>query len=248
MRHLTTLPGAGGAPATLRRVPSLIEIQLDVLLARDAQGRLVHTRDPASRPAPRLYLGRSAEGNVWAMRANLDPIRCEELHRLCAAEAALAEPRPEQGPACRERVLDLLAPVARERRGPSYVLPERLPLDGRAREVAAREAGRWSEAWPWLSGEFERIAPVAIAFESGQPAAICHSPRGVTAAAAEAGVETLAPFRGRGLAAAAVACWARAVQRSGRLALYSTTWGNAASQGVARRLSARLYGECWQVD
>jgi hypothetical protein len=38
------------------------------------------------------------------------------------------------------------------------------------------------------------------------------------------------------------------VQRGGWLALYSTTWENAASQAVARRLSARLYGETWQVD
>lgn len=69
----------------------------------------------------------------------------------------------------------------------------------------------------------------------------------MTDRAAEAGVETLAPFRGRGLATAAVACWARAVQRGGRLALYGTTWENAASRGVARRLSARFYGETWQV-
>jgi RimJ/RimL family protein N-acetyltransferase len=66
-------------------------------------------------------------------------------------------------------------------------------------------------------------------------------------AAAEAGVETLEAFRGRGLATAAVACWARAVQRSGRLALYSTSWDNAPSQAVARRLSARLYGENSQL-
>jgi hypothetical protein len=98
-----------------------------------------------------------------------------------------------------------------------------------------------------LANHFDALAPVVIAFDAGRPAALCHSPRGCTAAAAEAGVETLEPLRGRGLATAAVACWARAVQRTGRLALYSCSWENAASQAVARKLSARIYGENWHV-
>jgi RimJ/RimL family protein N-acetyltransferase len=228
-------------------VPSLIEMQLDVLLARDARGRLTATRDPAARAAPRLFLGRSADGNVWAARRDLDRATSAALHRLCSAEPRLVTPRAELSPDCRDRVRELLAPVAGEYRGPAYVLPDRLPRDDRAREVAADERSVWFEAFPWLAEEFEAVTPVAIAFAAGQPAAICHSPRGRTSSAAEAGVETLAPFRGRGLAIAAAACWARAVQRTGRLALYSTSWENAASQAVARRLSARLYGENWHV-
>jgi RimJ/RimL family protein N-acetyltransferase len=144
-------------------------------------------------------------------------------------------------------VLSLLAPVEVEYRGPAYVLPDRLPHDGRAREISVNESSDWLEAFPWLADEFESVAPVVIAFEAGQPAAICHSPRGLSAFAAEAGVETLEPFRRRGLATAAVACWARAVQRTGRRALYSTSSENSPSQAVARRLSARLYGENWHV-
>lgn len=222
-------------------------MQLDVLLARDAQGRLTTTRDPAARPAPRLFLGRSGDGNIWAARRDLDPATSDALRRLCSAEPRLATPRAELSPACRARALELLAPVEIEYRGPAYVLPDRLPSDNRAREVAAAESALWFEAFPWLAEEFEAVTPVVIAFAAGQPAAVCHSPRGRTAWAAEAGIETLEPFRGRGLATAAVACWARAVQRTGRLALYSTSWENTASQAVARRLSARVYGENWHV-
>ena len=150
-------------------------------------------------------------------------------------------------PACRTRVLELLAPVTTEYRGPAYVLPDSLPNDDRAREVAAGERALWGDAFRWLAEHFEALAPVVIAFDAGRPAAICHSPRGCTASAAEAGVETLEPFRGLGLATAAVACWARAAQRTGRLALYSCSWENAASQEVARKLSARIYGENWHV-
>jgi hypothetical protein len=144
-------------------------------------------------------------------------------------------------------VRELLSPVGVEYRGPAYVLDQELPRDDRAREVAAVESSDWLEAFPWLEEEFDAVAPVAIAFEAGQAAAICHSPRGLTAAAAEAGVETRECFRGRGLAAAAVACWARAVRRRRRIPLYSTSWENEASQAVARRLSARMYGENWHV-
>jgi hypothetical protein len=137
--------------------------------------------------------------------------------------------------------------VTDEHRGPAWVLPERLPRDPRAREVAASELGAWLEAWPWLQREHAWVAPVAVAFDGDRPAALCHSPRGRTPAASEAGVETLPAFRRRGLATAAVACWASAVQRSGRLALYSTSWANRASRAVAHRLGAQTYGENWHV-
>jgi hypothetical protein len=127
------------------------------------------------------------------------------------------------------------------------VLPEDLPCDDRAREIDAKEDSGWREAFPWLAEHFEAMAPVVIAFADGQPASVCHSPRGCSTFAAEAGVETLEPFRSRGLATAAVARWAKAIQSTGRLALYSTSWENAASLGVARRLSARLYGEDWHL-
>jgi GNAT superfamily N-acetyltransferase len=184
---------------------------------------------------------------VWASRADLDADTRAELERLCAAEPVLGEPHPDCLPACSERVRELLSPFEDEHRGPAFLLPEALPHDPRAREIAPDEARRWAEAFPWLAAEYDAIVPVAIAFEAGEAAALCHSARGWTAAAAEAGVSTREPFRGRGLARAAVACWARAVQRTGRVALYSTSWDNAASCAVARALSGRLYAENWSV-
>jgi RimJ/RimL family protein N-acetyltransferase len=74
----------------------------------------------------------------------------------------------------------------------------------------------------------------------------CHSSR-IGRIADEAGVETPIEHRGRGYAPMAVAAWARRVQALGKLALYSTSWGNRASQRVAEKLGARLYGEDWHV-
>jgi hypothetical protein len=228
-------------------VRCLVATQIDALFVRDAHGNLVATRDPSTRPAPRVFLARSATGNAWAIRMDVDARVRAELERLLGEEPPWVASSAGEGPRCAARARVLLAPVSAEHRGPAYVLEDELPRDSRAREVSASECAAWRGAFPWLAAEFEAVAPVAIAFEAGQPAAICHSPRGLTAEAAEAGVETVESFRGRGLATAAVACWARAVRRSGRIALYSTSWENRASQGVARRLSARLYGEDWAL-
>lgn len=231
-------------------MPSLIETQLEVLFTRDAVGRLVATRDPVPATAPRVFLGRSAERNVWAVRGDVDAATCEALLRACREEPLADALHAGAAPVCRARVRALLAaaaPVEVEWRGPAFVLPGQLPRDARARVVSRDEASVWRGAFPWLEEDFEALSPVVIAFDGGAPAALCHSPRGCTASAAEAGVETLAAFRGRGLATAAVACWGRAVQGSGRAALYSTSWENAASLGVAKRLSARLYGEDWHL-
>jgi RimJ/RimL family protein N-acetyltransferase len=53
----------------------------------------------------------------------------------------------------------------------------------------------------------------------------------------EAGVETVAEYRGRGFAADAVAAWAKAVRKLGSVPLYATTFDNISSQRVAQRLS-----------
>jgi predicted kinase len=208
---------------------------------------LIATRDPIARPAPRFFLGRSAQGNVWATRCDLDPDLAGMLQALGAAEPRIAEPTPDAAPTCRDRVLELLSPVAVEYRGPCFALPEGLPSDPRARLIGPDERANWAESFPWLTGEFEAVTPVVMAFEGGQAAAICHSPRGQTERAAEAGVETLPEFRSCGLATATVTCWARAVQSGGKLALYSTSWENRASRAVARRLAGQLYGENWHV-
>jgi hypothetical protein len=236
-----------GFSVRVRVMPSLIEIQFDVLLARDTHGRLTATRDPVAQPAPRIFLGRSDEANVWGVRGDIDLATMSELDRLFRAEPKIEAARVGHRPECRELVLELLPPIDSEWRGPAYVLPDELPQDTRARTVKAEEHALWYDAFPWLAEQFEALSPVAIAFEAGHAAAVCHSPRGCTAHGVEAGVETLEPFRDLGLATAAVACWARAVQRTGRFALYSTSWENQASLAIARRLSARLYGEDWHI-
>jgi len=48
-------------------------------------------------------------------------------------------------------------------------------------------------------------------------------------------------------AAARAAGWAAAVQQRQRVALYSTSWQNHASQAVAKKHGAMIYAEDWSI-
>jgi predicted GNAT family acetyltransferase len=78
--------------------------------------------------------------------------------------------------------------------------------------------------------------PFFAAIEDDRAVAVCTT---VIASqdAHEAGVETIAAYRGRGFAADATAACACAVWKLGAAPLYATTFDNISSQRVAQRLS-----------
>lgn len=78
--------------------------------------------------------------------------------------------------------------------------------------------------------------------EDGAVVSACYSARR-TAAACEAGVDTEESYRGRGYAPLVVAGRRTVVELTGAVPLYSTTWDNAASLIVARKLSIVPYAE-----
>jgi hypothetical protein len=87
----------------------------------------------------------------------------------------------------------------------------------------------------WTPEEIPERSPIIATVERGDAVSICFCARR-TGAAAEAGVETAAPFRGRGLAPVVTTTWAQALRSSGRTPIYSTEWTNQASLAVARKL------------
>ena len=92
-----------------------------------------------------------------------------------------------------------------------------------------------------------QTGPLTAAVVAGNAVSICYCSR-LTSSAAEAGVETVEFARGQGYASAAVTAWAKAVRSQGLIPLYSTSWENLASQGVARKLRMQFYGEDWSLD
>ena len=87
-----------------------------------------------------------------------------------------------------------------------------------------------------------RHSPPLLAYlVDGRAVSVCGSVR-ITPEAHEAGVETAAEYRGQGCAPQVVAEWAQAVRALGIEPLYSTSWANAASRAVARKLALVQFG------
>ena len=229
-------------------VPSdldLMRLQAATLYRLDERGRILAVNEVTRPPAPRLFLGRTRQGNVWHLRHDLSPELAGELSELLAAEPTAPDlPAEPPGLPALRAALAGHAPLEREWRGPAYLLPPDAGrrLDPAPVEVDAGNAELLRPDFEDLIATLGEWTPCLAVVEDGRAVAVCFcSRRGVRAA--EAGVNTSPAHRRRGLASAAAAAWAAAVRRRGMLPLYSTSWQNLASQGVARRLGARLYGE-----
>ena len=145
-----------------------------------------------------------------------------------------------------ERLRAILAsdsPPRSEYRGPAFFFPQKLPSPSDAELLTNLGEAPSEGPFSWMRDARDAIKPVVVVHaDNGEVASICHSARS-TSAAAEAGVKTLERFRGHGYGTAAVATWASAIRREGRVPLYSTEWENAASRALVARLNLLCYGE-----
>lgn len=226
---------------------ALADLHLDLLYERDDAGYMLRSRDPDV-PLPLLHLVRTVQGNRWLLSAALT------LEVRAVLEAALrVEPVVPDLAAMEHQPPDVFALAiglglgddSSVYCGPAYsfgtavVAPAQVPIE----LLPDAPETRTLPALAWIRDTSAREQPLCIARNGdGLVVAVCHSARS-TPAGAEAGVETVEAYRGRGLAGAVVAGWARAVQAQGRLPLYSTLWSNHASRSVARKLALIPYGE-----
>ena len=232
----------------------LIDIQLSALFISDAQGRLRYIREPGYEeselePAPRFFMGRTLHGNVWRFRHDLPDAVVQAVDQLCRDEPIavdLTEP-PHQAAAIRS-ALSAHVSITQEERGPAYWIPD--DVHGSADAVLISEVNEdllaAHFAWKRTARSNFRTGPLVATVVQGQAVSICYCAR-ITPLAAEAGVETVEAFRGQGYASIAVAGWAAAVRLRGLIPLYSASWKNVASQGVARKLGMVHYGDDWSI-
>lgn len=220
----------------------LMRIHVEALFTRDAAGRLLRVNEPDGADAPRFFLGRTAEGSDCWFRGDVD----DDLMRELAEAAKTRRTGAYQGlapedPARYEAILARAAPILRTETGPAYSFPPGIAEPEGVVHVTGQNAEILRpHLEPWLDSTTPDLLTLAVV-EDGCAVAVCSSVR-ITGVAREAGVETAPGFRGRGHAVRAVAAWAVAVRRIGSIPLYSTSWGNTASQAVARRLGLRMFG------
>lgn len=223
----------------------LAGMQADALYVHDSNNRLlrVNEPDPDGFP-PRFFMARTTAGNLWRMRCDLPADLAAELERVAAGEpvvndlSELAEP-PRRLAEYTE-LLEQHAPPSSTDSGPAYYLPELAPPVGTV-TITPDNLPLLDGYFPYTRSRHAELGPVVARVVDGAAVAVCFSAR-ITSQVAEAGVYTVEPYRGRGYAVEVVRGWAANIRATGRLPLYSTSWENAASQAVAAKLGAVLYG------
>ena len=220
----------------------LMRIHVEALFTRDNHGDIVRVNEPNGTVAPRFFLGRTTDGDMWWFRHDVAPDVRTELEAAIRHDnrqaTALNSPID---PAPYEATLARYAPVERTEVGSAFSFPESLPQNAGATRVTDANAELLTlHLAPWLP-DVRVSQPLFVVTCDGNAVSVCASVR-QTSEAYEAGVETAVAYRRRGFAAPAVAAWAAAVREIGRVPLYSTSWQNTASQAVARKLALIQFG------
>lgn len=246
----------------------LMEIHINTLYGVDAQGRLRCVNEIGEPPAPLFYMGRTLEGNTWRFRHDLPADMVDELDYLCDAEPVATDlTTPPQNYASIWAVLREHATLQgqAEYRGLAYWMPTGIEngiengIDVATADkidvvpITASNSTCCQTTFPWLPpllreslADDQNMGPIAAVLVRARAVALCFCSRR-PGQATEAGVETLAAYRGQGYGTAAVAAWAAMVRRLGCLPLYSAAWDNFASQAIARKLQMVTYGADWSI-
>ena len=220
----------------------LMGIRAGTLFTYDARGRMLRTNEPEGRPAPRFFLGRMMTGHVVRFGEAVPDAVARRLTEIIERQpVADALPVPPAALAAVREELARHAPITWEGGGPAYRFPESISRPGEAVQVTDANVEVVCDTFPWLYRTLADWRPCFAVVRDGAAVSVCFSSR-IGACAAEAGVETLPAFRGRGYAFGVTAAWGEAVRAAGLIPLYSTAWNNLASQGVARRLGLVRFG------
>jgi len=212
----------------------LLTTQTETLFVHNTLDRLVMTNEPNGRTAPRVFIGRSAGGDVIRFRYDVPTSLKAEL-----AELAGLLPPYRHGPSSGEfnPIIEALAryqPVETVFEGPAFRFPPEIDLPPGVARITPLNVHLLPEHFD-LRDEIVERQPCYAVVADGVPVSLAYTSRR-SQWAAEVGTNTTEEHRGRGYAATAVTAWAAETRARGRIPLYSTWWENAASRALARKL------------
>ena len=228
----------------------LMRIRADTLFTHDDRGRMLCSNEPREaerRFAPRLFLGHTPAGHVLRLSATVPDDVARQLSAIIATLPPVADVLfPSSLLTAVRETLARHAAITAEGGGPAYRFPPTITPPAGAVPLTDANRALVRETNPWLYHELADWRPCYAVVRGGTAVSVCFSARMGTVAA-EAGVETLPAFRGRGYAGAVTAAWGAAIRASGRIPLYSTAWENRASQSAARRAGLIMFGADWTL-
>ena len=227
----------------------LMKIQVEVLFTQDENGCLQYINEPIgdTKIAPRFFFGNTNEGSICRFRHDLPDNVVTQLKKVAATK-----PMPmnsQKIPSIHGQFKEILqshALIERVWIGPAYRFPEQIAPPTNVVRLSRANADLLKGDFAEMVSELNNSQPCLAVVEDSQTVSICRSVR-LSSRAHEAGVDTLTGYRRRGYATSVVAAWALAVRALNRIPLYSTSWDNVASQGVARRLGLVPYGVDYHV-
>jgi GNAT superfamily N-acetyltransferase len=189
-----------------------------------------------------LMIIRSATECAWAVRTDVADAIADEVARFASEESTATDFRLP--PVHADKYQSLIGGSVEL--GPGFTFLERIPQPTGI-QVIDDEQPLLHHFRGWVPGEIaEGRAPVMAIVEDGHPVSACFCARR-TDEAAEAGLETAEAYRGRGYGPRVTAAWALTVRASGRIPVYSTSWDNAASLAVARKMGLVPHASYWSL-
>lgn len=213
----------------------LMQLQIKVLLKLDDLERITGINEPESLSGPSLFLGRTKQGNVLRFNADFPEKVKKQIEEMI---------KPDSMSVNLANVLSILnnyKPVVNLWLGPAYVFPEDIKTMNHAVQITEENQVLLKHGFPELLSQWEWRQPILAMIKDGMAVSVCCSAR-KSSAAAEASLETLEAYRGKGYAHEAALAWASAIQKEGKVPFYSTAWDNFASQAVAKKLKLYPFG------
>ena len=217
------------------------ELQLQTLFVLNGAGRIVSTREPNPTAGPAFALIQGRTTCAYAVHTRVPEELAGQLVALARTEPPVQDFKDD--PVHANRYMSLLR--GRVDSGPAFTFPEVVPAP--VDIVGVTSLSQLERHFHgWTADELPERAPILAIVEAGYAVSVCFCARR-SAVAAEAGLDTAAPFRGRGLGPRVTAAWAHAIRSAGRLPLYSTSWSNVASLAVARKLGLEMCAGDWSL-
>jgi hypothetical protein len=229
-----------------------LHVQRETGFLLDARGRLLRVNSPDGLEPPRFVLAGCSGGNLASVSGKLDEATATELLGLAADEPPFCP--PVAAPLHLRRYLEILGAAEAEIELDHEMAPDLPPRDVEAKLVASDTAEGEALLESLLRGGMpsglfdmgfvdvnEFWAPWCAALVGCEVVSIAFAAR-LSDAGAAVGVATAPHFRGRGLAAAAVAGWTRLPTLRRRRLFYSCKLTNHASRSVAACLGFSPFG------
>lgn len=225
----------------------LLARHVRALYRLDERGCLIATNEAVPNSAPRVFVGRTAEGNVSYLRRDVSEELAQHIHCLTLELPLYPDHRGDaEVYGAIEAAIAEAGAIASRWHGLAYAFTA--PCSAVSSEATEITDGRDVLVGPFapFQTDLKAIWPFFGVLRDGRVVSACYSAR-LTDQAAEAGVDTDPAYRGQGLAATVVNAWRKAIEDSGRTALYSTSYDNLSSQAVARRLGLSQYAETFSL-